>query len=157
MNRTLKRPMFRIGGSAGTGITSGLDRKPFQKGSDPTTMIPQLGSLPRNTMNESTTASTRTPTGIGFGTIPGFLVGTGLNLVSGTPRGRGLTGLLATAGDAAKEPFSQFQSAKFKEKQAEDKFAKDLELILAKPKKQTLKQAVNSETGERGFYTDTEI
>ena len=25
MNRTLKRPMFRIGGSAGTGITSGLD------------------------------------------------------------------------------------------------------------------------------------
>ena len=29
MNRTLNRPMFRIGGSAGTGITSGLDRKPF--------------------------------------------------------------------------------------------------------------------------------
>ena len=26
MNRTLKRPMFRIGGSAGTGITSGLDK-----------------------------------------------------------------------------------------------------------------------------------
>ena len=26
MNRTLKRPMFRIGGSAGTGITSGLDQ-----------------------------------------------------------------------------------------------------------------------------------
>ena len=24
-NRTLQRPMFRIGGSAGTGITSGLD------------------------------------------------------------------------------------------------------------------------------------
>ena len=26
MNRILKRPMFRIGGSAGTGITSGLDK-----------------------------------------------------------------------------------------------------------------------------------
>ena len=26
MNRTLKRPMFRIGGSTGTGITSGLDK-----------------------------------------------------------------------------------------------------------------------------------
>ena len=25
MNRILKRPMFRIGGSAGTGITTGLD------------------------------------------------------------------------------------------------------------------------------------
>ena len=133
MNRTLKRPMFRIGGSAGTGITSGLDRKPFQKGSAPTTMIPQLGSLPRNTMNESTTASTRTPiastrtpTRIGFGTIPGFLTGLGINIVSGTPRGKGLTGLLATVGDAAKEPFGQFQEAKFKEKQAADEFAKDI-------------------------------
>ena len=26
MNRVLKRPMFRIGGSAGTGITTGLDQ-----------------------------------------------------------------------------------------------------------------------------------
>jgi hypothetical protein len=26
MNRVLKRPMFRMGGSTGTGITSGLDR-----------------------------------------------------------------------------------------------------------------------------------
>ena len=153
MNRILKRPMFRIGGSAGTGITSGLDRKPFQNGSDPTTMIPQLGSLPRNTINQPT----RTPTGIGLGTIPGFLTGLGINIVSAPPRGRGLTGLLATVGDAAKEPFSQFQEAKFKEKQAEDKFAKDLALISAKPKKQTLKQAVNNKTGERGFYTDTEI
>jgi hypothetical protein len=30
MNRTLKRPMFRMGGSTGTGITSGLD-KPRQE------------------------------------------------------------------------------------------------------------------------------
>ena len=35
MNRVLKRPMFRIGGSAGTGITSGLDqpRKQYANGS----------------------------------------------------------------------------------------------------------------------------
>lgn len=34
MNRTLKRPMFRIGGSAGTGITSGLNqpRKQYNQG-----------------------------------------------------------------------------------------------------------------------------
>ena len=34
-NRTLQRPMFRIGGSAGTGITSGLTRprKGYKKGS----------------------------------------------------------------------------------------------------------------------------
>ena len=34
MNRVLSRPMFRIGGSAGTGITSGLDqpRKQYANG-----------------------------------------------------------------------------------------------------------------------------
>ena len=32
MNRVLKRPMFRIGGSAGTGITSGLDRPGYKMG-----------------------------------------------------------------------------------------------------------------------------
>ena len=33
MNRTLKRPMFRMGGSTGTGITSGLDRPGYADGS----------------------------------------------------------------------------------------------------------------------------
>ena len=31
-SRTLKRPMFRIGGSSGTGITSGLDRPGYRNG-----------------------------------------------------------------------------------------------------------------------------
>ena len=31
MNRTLKRPMFRIGGSTGTGITSGLTRSNYSE------------------------------------------------------------------------------------------------------------------------------
>ena len=31
-SRTLKRPMFRIGGSSGTGITSGLDRPGYKEG-----------------------------------------------------------------------------------------------------------------------------
>ena len=32
MNRILKRPMFRMGGSTGTGITSGLDRPGYREG-----------------------------------------------------------------------------------------------------------------------------
>ena len=56
MNRTLKRPMFRIGGSAGTGITSGLDqpRKQYANG----TQMPDFQ----------------------IGGLPGFLTGFGLNL-----------------------------------------------------------------------------
>ena len=38
MNRTLKRPMFRIGGSTGTGITSGLDRPGYANGTPGTTV-----------------------------------------------------------------------------------------------------------------------
>ena len=34
MNRTLRRPMFKMGGAA-EGITSGLDRKPLKQGTDP--------------------------------------------------------------------------------------------------------------------------
>ena len=48
MNRVLRRPMFKMGGSAGTGITSGLD-KPRQQYNqaglvDPNKLLPQLGS-----------------------------------------------------------------------------------------------------------------
>ena len=38
MNRTLKRPMFRMGGSTGTGITSGLDRPGYANGTPGTTV-----------------------------------------------------------------------------------------------------------------------
>ena len=38
MNRTLKRPMFRMGGSTGTGITSGLDRPGYKEGTPGTTV-----------------------------------------------------------------------------------------------------------------------
>ena len=43
-NRTLMRPMFRMGGSSGTGITSGLDRPGYQNAgrvNDPTKLMPQ--------------------------------------------------------------------------------------------------------------------
>ena len=41
-NRTLMRPMFRMGGSSGTGITSGLDRPGYREGTDPTKLLPQV-------------------------------------------------------------------------------------------------------------------
>ena len=80
MNRTLKRPMFRIGGSAGTGITSGLDqpRKQYQQGSMPTFQASGL---------------------------PGFLTSFGLNLLSTPPAGN----IFQTAGIAARDPFNQLQ------------------------------------------------
>jgi len=86
MNRTLRRPMFRIGGSAGTGITSGLDqpRKQYAQGT-PNPYAPSVN----------------------FGGVPGFLTGLGLNLLSTPPQG----GLLATAATAAQGPFKNLQES----------------------------------------------
>jgi len=89
MNRTLKRPMFRIGGSAGTGITSGLDqpRKQYNQGSNPYAM----GNFAP-------------------GTGAGFLTSFGLDLLSRSPQGN----ILQTAALSAKEPFKDFQAAQFR-------------------------------------------
>ena len=86
MNRILKRPMFRMGGSAGTGITSGLDqpRKQYNQGSNPYNM------------------NTLAP-----GTLPGFLTSFGLDLLSRPPQGN----IFQTAAAAARGPFQDFQVA----------------------------------------------
>ena len=77
--------MFRIGGSAGTGITSGLDqpRKQYNQGSNPYDM----GAF--------------SP-----GSLPGFLTVFGLNLLATPPRGN----IFQTAATAAKGPFDRFQA-----------------------------------------------
>ena len=80
MNRILKRPMFRRGGSA-DGITSGLDQKPRQEYSRGTMPDFQLGG------------------------VPGFLTGFGLNLLAEPPRGN----IFQTAALAARDPFNQLQ------------------------------------------------
>ena len=85
MNRILKRPMFRMGGSSGTGITSGLDQ-------------------PRQ--NYSTAGTVRQMPNFQPSGIPGFLTNFGLNLLSTPPRGN----IFATAATAAKEPFEVLQA-----------------------------------------------
>ena len=82
MNRILKRPMFRMGGSSGTGITSGLD-KPRVKYSEGTTrerLLSAIGQAPSP--------------------LPQFLTQFGLNLLSQSPRGN----IFATAATAAQKP-----------------------------------------------------
>jgi len=102
MNRTLKRPMFRIGGSAGTGITSGLDQP--QKMANGGRTGYQQGSMPS----------------FQFAGMPGFLTSFGLNLLATPPQGN----IFQTAGIAAREPFNQLQTsqARARELQGERDF-----------------------------------
>jgi hypothetical protein len=115
MSRTLSRPMFRRGGSAGEGITSGL--RPRQGYADkgwvqqvlPTeeeiASITKLrGPRPRST------------------NLNDFLINFGLDIASRPPQG----GLLSTAAASAKEPFAQFQQRKMYEQETPRKERGDI-------------------------------
>ena len=118
MNRVLKRPMFRMGGSTGTGITSGLDRKPLANGTDPYDRA--IKTTDRFDKDISRFVSTQ-PT-FGPGALPGFLTSFGLNLLSETPRGN----IFSTAATAAKEPFQTFQAAQLARNQDRSDLRKDI-------------------------------
>ena len=122
MNRILRRPMFRIGGSAGTGITSGLDRKPFQQGTDPYDRA--LKTTERAMTDLERFRGEKQP--LLPGTIPAFLTQFGLNLASATPTGTGFGGLISTAAKAAQEPFQTFQAATLAERDDKFKTAEDI-------------------------------
>ena len=122
MNRVLRRPMFRIGGSAGTGITSGLDRKGYKDGTD------EYDRALKTTERFMTDidkfrgdAGTFAPGGRNA-----FLTQFGLNLLSTPPTGSGFGGLLRTAAVAAKEPFQTFQAAKLAERERQADTAEDI-------------------------------
>jgi len=106
MNRTLKRPMFRMGGSAGTGITSGLDtpRQQYQDAG----RVQQLFDE-RKKMFDQTIPNQRG--GFMPGSVSSFLTNFGLNLLSQSPTGN----IFQTAATAAKDPFNRFQSARAQE------------------------------------------
>ena len=128
MNRVLNRPMFRIGGSAGTGITSGLDRKPFKEGTDPLDrpFKPNIEQALKTAelSKDPRVADILFPSsgGLSPGTLPGFLTQFGLDLASRTPTGN----IFQTAAMAAQDPFKTFQAAKLKRADDRSRFARDL-------------------------------
>ena len=115
--------MFRMGGSSGTGITSGLDRPGYQQGGGADARF-----FIQRPMTPSAPAVDKKPTGLGLGTIPGFITQFGLNLASQAPTGN----IFSTAAAAAKEPFETFQQAKFAEAKEEREFERDKQLQLLK-------------------------
>ena len=142
MNRTLKRPMFRIGGPTSGGITSGLNR-PRMASADMDIKIKKLTEAYDNYRKQGGTLSFQDFSklyaeenfnsggrvgyqtgGITLGGLPGFAISTGLNLLSTPPQG----GLLSTAATAARDPFNRLQAEQAARMQtASDRaFAKEL-------------------------------
>ena len=98
MNRILRRPMFRTGGSA-EGITSGL--APRQGYKDPG-LVEQL-TTKKNIIEALAPRQPRQDR-----SMSNFLIDFGLDIASRPPSG----GIFATAAAAAKDPFANFQKAK---------------------------------------------
>jgi hypothetical protein len=177
MNRTLKRPMFRIGGSAGTGITSGLDqpRKQYAKGSgymdDKIKEIQMAferyqmigGTAPfevfaKEFATENFNSGGRAgyqqgsmPTFQASG-VPGFLTNFGLNLLATPPQGN----IFQTAGVAARDPFNQLQisQARAREQQGERDFLRGERIAGDKSAMDRLKTKIASDEKIAGNKTN---
>ena len=120
MNRTLRRPMFKMGGSTNEGITSGLDA-PRQQYNLAGRVLPTQEEFQQA---KSMFPQFQRPEGEG---LSRFLINFGLNLASTPPTGSGFGGLLSTAASAAKEPTAEL----FKDLDDEraTKFATDADLF----------------------------
>ncbi len=177
MNRTLKRPMFRIGGSAGTGITSGLDqpRKQYAQGSGyMDEKIKEIkiaferyqkmgGTLPfevfaKEFATENFNSGGRAgyqqgsmPTFQASG-VPGFLTSFGLNLLATPPQGN----IFQTAATAAREPFNQLQvsQARSREQQGERDFLRGERIAGDESAMERLKTKIASDERIAGNKTN---
>jgi hypothetical protein len=110
--------MFRIGGSAGTGITTGLDRKGYKDGTDEYDRALKTTERFMTDIDKFRGQEARfTPSG-----LPGFLTQFGLNLLSQSPQGN----IFQTAAVAAKEPFQTFQAAQLAEREQRGDLAEDI-------------------------------
>ena len=102
MNRILRRPMFRTGGSA-EGITSGLQPRQGYQGTGQAweQFVKKIPDI-REEAKKAALQKTQRKYG------PDFWVDFGLNLASTPPAGN----IVSTAAQAAKDPFSRYTTAK---------------------------------------------
>ena len=145
MNRTLRRPMFRLGGPTSEGITSGLGKTKMAS-ADMDMKIKQLteafmvykqqgGTLSfedfsRLYAEENFNNGGRvgyqqgTMPNFQFAGMPGFLTSFGLNLLATPPQGN----IFQTAATAARDPFNRLQAsqAAMLKTASDRKFAKEL-------------------------------
>jgi hypothetical protein len=96
MTRVLKRPMFRIGGPANEGITSGLGRPGYEKAGSVQDVERRKAILRAGVGQQPDTSLSQ------------FLIDFGLNVASAPPSGS----IFSTAAAAAKEPFQGYKASK---------------------------------------------
>ena len=110
MNNLYKRPMFRKGGSAEGGITSGLQRPGYNVGKRVQEVMKEMQSV----MPQRNTAKRR---------LGDLMIDFGIDIASRTPTGSGIGGAISTALASAKEPFDRYRQSRAASEGFEDKLA----------------------------------
>jgi hypothetical protein len=159
MNRTLRRPMFRMGGSA-EGITSGLDlpRQGYQgtgnasdqnvkKFDEEMNMADFLKGATIGDMRRAAESMSYKPRGTNFND---FLISMGLDLVS-RPRGGNIFQQVARS---ARDPYAQFMAGK--KEAAEQRYASESDLFKSMMEGQSDILASEAESGTAGKIFDKE-
>jgi len=116
MSRILKRPMFRIGGSANEGIVSmAQPRKNYQAGTQYSEKAEELKKLFREAAGPGPST---------YSDLGDLLISGGLNLMAGKGAGKGNLGAIA---EAYRDPYATFAKAR----STEDAFKRQLDLAAA--------------------------
>jgi hypothetical protein len=136
MSTVLRRPLFRRGGAADGGVTSGL-RKGYANG-DLATVQSQL-----NLINQLSPRS--------GGNFNDFLMNVGLNLVSNPPSGN----ILQTLATETKGPFQQFQQTRAQERGGQRELISDLVQGLSDEDLSSLEEKIRLRMRTHGEDYDT--
>jgi hypothetical protein len=102
--------MFRKGGSAEGGITSGLQRPGYSVGKRVTEVMDEMQSI----RPQRNTAKRR---------LGDLMIDFGIDIASRTPMGDGIGGAISTALASAKDPFAKFKQSRAADEGYEDKLA----------------------------------
>ena len=116
--RTLRRPMFRMGGSANEGITSGLDKPKRGLVDEPGKYSQSLEDIMQSA---DKIVQSRRPKET-YKDRDDFLINLGLDLVSRPPS----SNIISTIGQSAKGPFKQFQTAQATKRKTQAESESDL-------------------------------
>jgi len=117
MNNLYKRPMFRKGGSAEGGITSGLQRPGYKdKGRVEGSDLSNVNLRDMNMQQIKDLADSYYPQrerpNYAKRRVGDLMIDFGIDIASRTPMGSGIGGAISTALASAKEPFANFRAAR---------------------------------------------
>jgi hypothetical protein len=126
MNNLYKRPMFRKGGSAEGGITSGLQRPGYaSKGRVEESDLSNVNLRDMNMQQIKDLSNSfypeRPKPNYAKRRIGDAMIDFGIDIASRTPTGSGIGGAISTTLAAAKEPFANYRASRAVDNAAMDK------------------------------------